>query len=183
MTFQNKHLAALFAVSILVIAGGIAAYNPLEQPETEISTQSSEEPMFKSLEVVRVNGEVINRDTNYFTDNGRDWLIGQVGDVSSDGNTYGATTNFVDTIHVGKHPGGSASSLTTQDFTSTVTWNYNSLGNISTSHEFTATSEVTVNGTSSESSNNGVIFSTNTFDEVTLQDDDKINVTKYIWAT
>jgi len=78
------------------------------------------------------------------------------------------------------HPGKIADCGLTE---ATITWTDIGIGNQSASYEWTSTCDNEVVNTTGLESDGNIYFAGNAFTDVTLQTDDKINVTWYVWVT
>lgn len=160
MIIRVKHILPIFAVAAVLIAGGLFMSGT---PAVIQNPSVSGGPEYHSMVVTRVNGEVIDKSSNYFTTEGKDWLIGQWGNTAPDG----ASAAYADQVQIGT--GAANAKLDVIDFEKPATWTSIGTGNITTSVEATATATTKVNATQLNVTADAVIPATNTFTGVTTQ--------------
>lgn len=178
---MKKKLA--FSIPILLISALVIA----SSVNIGGNSQVSDSPRYHSMVEVYKNGELIEKDHNYLTEDGRDWMITQLGDVDS-GPVSSASSNYIDTMTIGTGTSEDETITSVSDFdegaSQSVTWSYDSLGNMSTSVTWTASSDgVSVNATELEISGDSVVFATNTFTDTTLEESgDQVQVDYTVWV-
>lgn len=188
---MNKNYAIL-PVFILFAIGMIGlAFNGQNGNSQSLSEPVllSDGPQYHSMVVFRKNDEVIDSHHNLLTDEGKKFLTSQMGGTPS-----AESANGVDQILLGNttapvagstsHPGEITDcGLTVQS----ITWSETSTGNMTGSYEWTSSCDnEVVNSTGLECSACGATidyFAGTTFTDTTLQSDDKLNITWYVWVS
>ena len=132
------------------------------------------------------NGKLVECGHNVLTDEGKEFIETELGTTPS--------TNSIDRMQLGNGSAPTSTSTSLDGLITTcglseasITWSSVGTGNISASYEWTSTCDnIVVNTTGLKCSACGAstdFFAGNSFTDVTLQTNDKINVTWYIWVT
>jgi hypothetical protein len=141
---------------------------------------------YHSSVCVYKNNELIQCSPNTLTDEGTEFIETELGTTPS--------TNSIDNMQLGNGSASTSSSTALDGLITTcglgpaaITWSSVGTGNISASYEWTSTCDnIVVNTTGlncTACSSSIDFFAGNSFTDVTLQTNDKINVTWYIWVT
>jgi len=169
---MNKNLLALPSI-VLLLLGTLAV--------TSIS--GGEGIRYHSMVCVYKNGELIQCDHNVLTNNGKDLIQSYLSGGA------GAAVDYI-ALGNGSAPTSTSTTLDNEITTSGLARAQGSVssvgtGNWSLNHQWTSTGDnIVVNTTALfNASSGGTMFAGNEFTDVTLQKDDKINVTWWVWVT
>ncbi len=186
-------IETLILLSILVVIGAVGLMTSSNTPISSVSDSSG--MSVNGWVTVDVNGERVSSSHNVFTNIGRNITR----DLLSLASTYPATTSNVSTITLGNETGtwNSFPNVSTQIHHNQVTecgltygkgttgYTYTQAGNWTVANTFTAScGPRTVNTTGLfNGTSASFMFAGDNFTAVTLQINDQITITWYIWVS